>query len=64
MENKKSTLSKKLTRDTLLELLDQEDLSKISVRRLCSVAHINRGTFYNYYNNVQEVLEEIVNEIC
>ncbi len=59
-----SIRSKELIRKSLITLLDQEkSISEISVSDIVKVANINRGTFYNHYNNVIEVIDEIENEL-
>lgn len=59
-----SIRSKELIRQALITLLDKEkDISDISVSDIVKVANINRGTFYNHYNNIIEVIDEIENEL-
>ena len=53
------TLTKRLIREAMLELLKTKNIQKISVRELCDAAGINRTTFYNHYNDTYEVLAEI-----
>ena len=55
--------SKQLIRNAVIELLDKKgSLSSITVSDVVEKANINRGTFYNHYNNVMEVIEESKNE--
>lgn len=59
-----SIRSKELIRQALITLLDKEkDISDISVTDIVKVANINRGTFYNHYSNVIEVIEEMEQEL-
>ncbi len=44
-------------------LLSQEELNDITVRDIAELADINRKTFYNYYEGVYAVLDEIENEV-
>ena len=53
------TLTKRLIREAMLELLKKESIQNISVSELCQCAGINRTTFYNHYNGTFEVLAEI-----
>lgn len=53
------TLTKRLIREALLELLKKEPIQNISVSTLCQTAGINRTTFYNHYDGTYEVLAEI-----
>ena len=43
------------------ELLSEKDLSHITITDIANKADINRKTFYNYYTNIYEVMEEIEN---
>ena len=47
-------------KNALLELLQSNDISSISVTLLCKKAGINRNTFYSHYGHVKEVLDEIL----
>ena len=53
------TLTKRLIREAMLELLKKESIQNISVSELCQMAGINRTTFYNHYDGTYEVLAEI-----
>lgn len=56
---KRRTLTKRLVREALLELLQTKDIKDVSVSELCARADINRTTFYNHYAGTHEVLAEI-----
>lgn len=58
-ENRRVKMTKRLMKDALLELLEKEPLSKISVTELCKLADVNRATFYAYYPDTQALLREI-----
>lgn len=51
--------TKKAIEDSFLSLRKKTDLDKIKVSELCSVALINKTTFYNYYNDIYELSEEL-----
>lgn len=51
--------TKNRLKNALLELLQGNDISNISVTLLCKRAHVNRNTFYSHYNHVKEVLDEM-----
>ncbi len=42
-----------------IELMQQTDFGKITVRQICESAHVNRGTFYHHYDNIYAMLGEI-----
>lgn len=60
-EDQRVRLSKQLLRNALILLLEEKNINKISVREICEVADINRTTFYKYYKNQYELLEDIEN---
>jgi len=55
--------TKKAIRNAFAELMTKKDINDISVKDISDLADINRKTFYNYYGNVNQILEEIENEI-
>lgn len=44
-----------------VELLNEKDINQITITDVAKKANINRKTFYNYYTDTYEVLEEIQN---
>ena len=54
--------TKKTIKDTLLSLLNTKEINKITVSEICKIADINRATFYRYYLDVYDLLEQIQNE--
>jgi AcrR family transcriptional regulator len=48
--------------DSLIELLEEKAISKITVKELCEKADINRTTFYTHYANPGELLATIEGE--
>lgn len=51
--------TKKIIRETLINLLSEKDLKQITVSEICNIADINRATFYRYYLDVYDLLEKI-----
>ena len=62
-ENQRVVLTKQLLKEALISLLKEENIYKISIRRLCDIAGINRSTFYKYYGSQYELLTDMENEI-
>lgn len=54
--------TKKLLRDSLFTLLQQKSINEITVTELTEVADINRATFYFYYTDIFDMLDQIQNE--
>lgn len=44
-----------------VELLNEKDINQITITDIAKRANINRKTFYNYYSDVNGVMEEIEN---
>lgn len=44
--------------EALEEILKTRKLSNVTITELCSVASINRNTFYYHYNNIFDFLDE------
>ena len=63
LENRRVRMTKRLMKDALLELLEQSDLSNISVMALCQTADVHRSTFYKYYTCPAELLQEIEQDV-
>ena len=47
----------------LVQLTKQKSKHHISVRELCETAGVNRSTFYVYYKDIDELMEEIEQEV-
>lgn len=54
--------TKKVLRDALFHLLDQKSVNQITVTELTELADVNRATFYFYYTDIFDMLEQIQNE--
>lgn len=63
MENQRIRLSKKLLQNSLIQLLQQRSINKISVSDICGGAQINRSTFYRYYGSQYDLMNDIEEEI-
>ena len=62
-ENQRTRLTKRLLRESLLELLAEKPVEKITVKALCEAAELNRSTFYAYYQDVFSLYYEMGNEL-
>lgn len=54
--------TKRLFKEAFLSQLNEKDVSKISVTSLCKQCEFNRSTFYKYYTDIYDLLEEIEKE--
>ncbi|MBQ2775617.1 MAG: TetR/AcrR family transcriptional regulator [Clostridia bacterium] len=55
--------TKMMIKKTLIDLMKNKHISKISVKEICDTAQINRSTFYKHYNNVEDLVEKIEAEL-
>ncbi|RPK15319.1 TetR/AcrR family transcriptional regulator [Priestia endophytica] len=55
--------TRQLIKDALIDLLQEMEVSKISVNRLAERATINRVTFYLHYRDIQDMLEKMAQEM-
>jgi len=62
-ENQRVRLTKKLLKDSLVRLLQQSSIHRISVREICDGAGINRTTFYKYYGSQYDLLGDMENDV-
>jgi len=55
------------TKDTIrryfLKLLKTTPIHRITVKKICELAEINRSTFYRYYRDPYDILEQLETEI-
>ncbi|MBQ1477484.1 MAG: TetR/AcrR family transcriptional regulator [Erysipelotrichaceae bacterium] len=63
MDNQRITLSKRLLKEALLSFLKEKQLIDISIKELCDRSGVNRSTFYRHYDNLSDLLSEIIEEI-
>lgn len=57
--NQRVMLTKRLLKESLIKMLETENIYKISIRELCEQAGINRSTFYKYYGSQFDLLREM-----
>lgn len=61
-DNQRTRLTKLLFKNSLIQLLHKKTIYQITVSELCAEAELNRSTFYKYYGNVHDILEELEEE--
>jgi AcrR family transcriptional regulator len=59
-ENPRSTRAKKAFCDALIQLLNEQALSEISVTAITEVAGYSRYTFYNHFQSKDDLLHSII----
>ena len=56
-------LTKKLLKNSLIDMLQTQSIYRISIRDLCENAGINRSTFYKYYGSQFDLLSEMEQDL-
>lgn len=62
-QNQRVKLTKQLLKNSLMELMHNKPIGKITIKKICENADINRSTFYLYYTDQYALLEEIEKEL-
>ena len=63
LTHRKVKYSKMVIKQALFELLETHPLSKITVKGLCDLADVNRGTFYTHYTDINDLIGQLENEL-
>lgn len=61
--NKRVARTKKAIVTALFEMMSEKEIDRITVTELASRAGVDRKTFYHYYKNVQDVIDELEDRI-
>lgn len=62
-EDRRIKYSKMILKSSLLELLQDKPIQKITVTEICRKADINRNTFYAHYFSPENLLTQIEDEL-
>lgn len=62
-EYRSAIRSRKMIRESFLELLKEKDINKITVTDIVNKADLNRSTFYAHYIDVRAITEEMENQV-
>ena len=58
-ENRRVRMTKRIMKEALLELLEQQQLVNITVTAICEAADVHRSTFYKYYRDQADLLRDL-----
>lgn len=62
-EDRRIIYTKMFLKESLLELMKEKPISKITPTELCRHAKINRNTFYSHYESTEALLSSIEDEL-
>lgn len=54
--------SKRVMQEAVLELLKTKSIDELTIKEICELADVNRGTFYLHYTQPRDILKEIENK--
>ena len=60
--DRKTRYTRMVLKDSLMELMKQKPISKITIKELCEKADLNRTTFYAHYADQFDLLRRIQDE--
>jgi len=63
LESKKVMETKKKIKDSFITLYADNPIEKISIKSITDLAGLNRGTFYMYYLDIYDLLEQIEDDL-
>ncbi len=61
--NRRILYTKKVIKESLIELLQHKKIHEVTVTDICKKANINRGTFYTHYKDAYDLLKSIEDEL-
>lgn len=61
--DKRVIRTKKAIKAALFRIMEEKDISSISISELTKEANVNRRTFYTHYRNITDILDEIEGDL-
>ena len=61
--NRRTLVTKRILRESLLSLMAEKPITKISIKEICDLSEMSRSTFYLHYQDQFELLKDIENEV-
>ena len=55
--------TRQVLKESLMELMQDKPIDKISIKAICELADINRSTFYTHYTDQYELLRQIEEDL-
>ncbi len=62
-QDKRVIRTKKAIKAALFHIMEEKDISSITISELTQKANINRRTFYTHYRNITDILDEIEGDL-
>jgi AcrR family transcriptional regulator len=61
--NTRTIITRRILKESLLELMQEKPVSKISIKEICDLSEMSRSTFYLHYQDQFELLADIEKEV-
>jgi AcrR family transcriptional regulator len=61
--NRQVLRSKSMIEEAVIRLLKRKSINQITIKELCEICNINRGTFYNHYIDIYDLMNQIENSL-
>ncbi|MDZ4992546.1 TetR family transcriptional regulator [Clostridium perfringens] len=61
--NRRTLYTKKVIKESLIELLKTKEIHQVTVTDICKKADINRGTFYTHYKDAFDLFQSMEDEL-
>lgn len=62
-QDRRTRYTRMVLKESLMGLMEQKDIAKITIKELCQRADVNRSTFYAYYRDQYDLLRQIEDEL-
>lgn len=62
-ENQRARITKIMLKNAMLDLMQEKPVEKITIKEICERSELNRSTFYLHYNEPNDLLKSIEDEI-
>ncbi|MBO6128567.1 MAG: TetR/AcrR family transcriptional regulator C-terminal domain-containing protein [Pseudobutyrivibrio sp.] len=60
--NRRIIVTKRILKESLLSLMQEKSISKITIKEICDLSEMSRSTFYLHYRDQFELLKDIEKE--
>jgi AcrR family transcriptional regulator len=61
-ESRKTRYTRRAIRESLVELMEKQPMTRISINEICALADVSRPTFYAHYRDQYDLLQSIEDE--
>ena len=61
--NRRILVTKRILKESLLSLMKEKSISKITIKEICDLSEMSRSTFYLHYQDQFELLKDIEDDV-